>query len=429
MGRALIRIAAVLVLFAGCGSPSGRVFVTPTGGVSGSSVPPPPVGGCPDTTAGANVLEVVVDPGPPGLDPPYTNGLFASATICEPGTCNCQTFDHLLVDTGSFGVRVLESLLSLALPDAMSTSGQALAECFPFVDGTAWGPVKTADVWLGSQQAAGLSVQLIGEQSFVMPTSCTGSAITEFQTLAANGILGVGTFVQDCGPACALSARSASNPGWYYACSSASACAVASVPLGQQVSHPVASLPVDNNGVIIQLPGIPAGGAPSVSGQMILGIGTQANNGLGSATPLALDPYGYTDTTFPVGGTSYRSLIDSGSNGLFFLDSTTTKLAQCTLSGYTDWYCPSSTTSLSATVAGDSGPAVQVDFSVANALSLFRNTSAYAFDNLAGDMPGYLLNPTMPAFDWGLPFFFGRTVYTAIENQPTPAGVGPFIAF
>jgi hypothetical protein len=32
-------------------------------------------------------------------------------------------------------------------------------------------------------------------------------------------------------------------------------------------------------------------------------------------------------------------------------------------------------------------------------------------------------------FGWGLPFFFGRTVFLAIEGQPTPAGAGPYYAF
>jgi hypothetical protein len=44
-------------------------------------------------------------------------------------------------------------------------------------------------------------------------------------------------------------------------------------------------------------------------------------------------------------------------------------------------------------------------------------------------MPKSPYNTTDPSFDWGLPFFYGRTVYTAIENQSTPAGVGPYFAF
>jgi len=62
-----------------------------------------------------------------------------------------------------------------------------------------------------------------------------------------------------------------------------------------------------------------------------------------------------------------------------------------------------------------------VNFSVANADNLFNNTAAFAYNNLAG--------PNSNTFDFGLPFFFGRNVFTAIENQNTPAGPGPYFAY
>jgi hypothetical protein len=415
--------AAILVLLSGCGNSGGPAIFPLSGGTAGSSVPTGGSQTCGSQAAmtGPNVLDVIVDPGPPGLNSPYINGLFATATICDPGTSNCQTIDHLLVDTGSVGVRVIESLLTLSLPNVTNASGQNLAECAPFVDSSAWGPLKTADVRIGSNTAAGLTIQLVGENTYPLPTSCagTGPASIDVQTLGANGFLGVGVFLQDCGTGCALSARSPANPGAYYACSTPTGgCAVASVPTSLQVSHPVAAFPADNNGVIIQLPCVSASGAPSVPGQLIFGIGTQSNNGLGSAAVFTLDAYGDASTTFPIGGTAYTSFIDSGSNGIFFLDSATSKLPQCTDAGNTQWYCPSSTTNLSATLAGATGGTARVNFSVGNAARVPVSASAFY---MAGPMPGY--------FDWGLPFFFGRAVYTAIENQSTPAGVGPYVAF
>lgn len=32
-------------------------------------------------------------------------------------------------------------------------------------------------------------------------------------------------------------------------------------------------------------------------------------------------------------------------------------------------------------------------------------------------------------FDWGLPFFFARYVYVAIDGKNTPSGQGPYWAF
>jgi hypothetical protein len=409
---------ATLSFLMACGSdsmPIGRICSGQgTGGTAATPIPP-----------GPNVVDIVAGSGPEGAN--YTNGLFASVTLCEPGTGNCQTIDHLLVDTGSVGLRVLESLVTIALPAATNASGEILGECAPFVDGTAWGTLRTADVLMGSHQASSLPVQLIGEAGFTMPTSCTGRAITDFETLGSNGILGVGIYKQDCGLACTLDATSPLNPGLYFACSRTTArCSATAVPEAQQVQHPVAAFPEDNNGVIIQLPSVDEIGAVSVPGVMVFGIGTQSNNGLGSATVLDFDRRNYVSTSFPLGGTAYTGIIDSGSNGLFFLDAATTGLKQCT-GGLKDFYCPASTTCFSASILGVSGTPARVDFSVANTSKL--NGRAYVFSNLAGAMPGFPSDKSLPAFDWGLPFFLGRTVYTAIEEQDTPAGAGPYLAF
>jgi hypothetical protein len=407
--KTLLPVAVLSVLCA-CGSGS-------------SQQPPVCIAVEAPTTTEPNTIGLIVDSGPECVG--YTNGLFASATLCVPGTTICQTFDHLLVDTGSVGLRVLESELALALPAVTNAGGQPLAECTPFVDGTAWGPVRMADIVLGGESAANLPIQIIGERTFAMTGSCTGSAITDFKALAANGILGVGVFAQDCGAACAMPTTSASFDRLYYACASPQSCALASVPTSQQVAHPVAAFPVDNNGTIIQLPSVPASGAPSVPGVLTFGIGTQTNNGLGSATVLALETPGFIRTTFPVGGATYTSYLDSGSNGLYFLNAATAGLKGCT-GDLSSFYCPALTTSLSATLSSSSGASTTIDFSVINASKL--SNSAFAFDNLAGPMPRFP-DASVPGFDWGLPFFFGRTVFTAIEGQKTDAGVGPYFAF
>ena len=397
------------------GSPGG---VAQSGGSGGMGGPLP---------TGANVLAGIVDQGPAGLMVPYTNGMFVSVTVCQPGTSNCQTIDHLLVDTGSVGVRILGSVLTLALPAAHDDSGLALAECLPFVDGSSWGTVNIADIQMGEETATSLPIHVIGETAYPLPADCTGMPANDLNTLAANGILGVGTYLNDCGADCTQPSISRLNPGLYYGCSSARAggCQITSVATASQIPNPVAMLPVDNNGVIIQLPAIPAIGAPSVSGVVVFGIGTQANNGLGAVTVVPLDPSGFVETSFPAGGTRYTSYLDSGSNADYFLDAATTQIPLCA-GNENIFYCPRATVNLNATIFQGSVTSAKFSFSVANADQLAPRN--FAFSNLAGPMQGFP-DPTEPSCDWGLPFFFGRLVYCAIETRNTPAGAGPFFAF
>jgi hypothetical protein len=189
--------------------------------------------------------------------------------------------------------------------------------------------------------------------------------------------------------------------------------------LAAQVQHPVAMFSTDNNGVILELPSVPSSGAVSNSGSLVFGIGTQSNNGLGAATVLTLDANGDFTTTFK-NARFPGSFVDSGSNGLFFLDSATTGLPMCPVN--TAFYCPTSSQSFSVTNTGTNGNATPVNFSVANADGLLAAASPnFLFNNLAA--------PNPHVFDFGLPFFLGRNVFVAIEGQSTPAGSGPYTAY
>ncbi|MFH1044447.1 MAG: DUF3443 family protein [Pseudomonadota bacterium] len=96
----------------------------------------------------------------------------------------------------------------------------------------------------------------------------------------------------------------------------------------------------------------------------------------------------------------------------------------CTDPSTAGFYCPASTKNVSATIQGRNGSSASVDFSVANAAALVAGNPGFAaFANLAA--------PQLSAdsFDWGLPFFYGRNVHTAIDGMSTPAGPGPYVAF
>ena len=364
----------------------------------------------------SNEQAISVGPGPTN----NINLLYTTVTICAPGSMsNCQSIDHVLVDTGSTGLRIMSSLLSpsLSLRQQTNAGGIPLVACGQFADGYTWGPVKLADVKIAGEQADSVPIQVIGDPAFSgVPASCSsiGPAENSVQALGANGVLGVGVFQQDCGLACAQRVI----PGTYYICPS-TGCQETQATLTQQLQNPVGMFAQDNNGVIIALPSVPAAGASSVSGSMIFGIGTRGNNGLGNAQVIPLDPNFGIFTTILNSTTYNRSFIDSGSNALFFADG---NIPVCPLNG--DFDCPASTLILAATNQGTSGAASIVNFQVANADSLFAaHSTFFAFANLAGS------NSAATSFDWGLPFFFGRRVFTAIEEQNTPAGTGPYVAY
>jgi hypothetical protein len=317
--------------------------------------------------------------------------------------------------------------LTIPLTLAKDASGSPLGECIVFADTTyAWGPIATADIQLASEKAPAVPIQIIGEPGFpTVPSACgaTGAADDTPDTMGANGILGIGLFKQDCGPGCAPNSGLSNVPDVYFRCpnpSVNSSCTATTVALQGQVQNPVWLLPNDNNGLIISLPSVPLGGANTVDGSLILGIGTRSNNALLSANIYTTDNYGNFSTTFDA--ITYSGLngsyIDSGTNFLSFPSPSTTSLPAC--SDAPQAYCPTTTQTYSAVNIGVNNVSGTVSFRVSNADKLFQSGNT-AFSDLGGNLVG--------GFAWGLPFFFGRNVFVAIEQQQTPSGTGPYWAY
>ncbi len=363
----------------------------------------------------ANVVPVLVQSGP-GRN---ANMPYVSVTVCQPGSNQCKTIYKVLLDTGSTGLRLFASQLqaapALALPAQSANGSHTISECAQFLSMVAWGGVYLADVVLGGERAVSVPIQLMEQDPATLPAAC-GSAPLVASTsgadtlaLHANGILGVGLFGHDSQA--------------YFDCPAATVACQFSPQVSEEVQNPVGLFPVDNNGVAIQLPVLPSQGASVAQGYLVFGVGTQANNQLGAAHIIPVDPAtGFFTTTYQ--GTSLpHSFIDSGSNGLFFGDAAVTMDAcGSTAPGF---YCPANTRQLSATMAlAASG--IQVPFSISNATQLFAPGSNLAFNNLGGPGSGQ-------SFDWGLPFFFGRTVFTVIESRSVNTGAGtaqgPLYAF
>jgi hypothetical protein len=159
---------------------------------------------------------------------------------------------------------------------------------------------------------------------------------------------------------------------------------------------------------------------------MVFGIGTQSNNQLGSATVYTLNDFDNITTNFNSQALN-QSFLDTGSNGLFFPDSS---IPTCSNA---DWFCPAKLTSLSAQNVGGNGATGTVNFSIDNAQSLF-NTGDTAFPTLGGPNGSGTCsaqNSGACSFDWGLPFFYGRNVFNGIRGKTLPSGTpaGPWWAY
>jgi hypothetical protein len=423
----VLGLAMSLLLLSGCGggSSSSSSSTPSSNGVSSSgSVPSSDSLRSPYTVlTGPNVQPVSVSG---DFAYGYINDVLTSVTVCVPGTTMCQTIPDILVDTGSSGLRLIASRLQLALP-AVTSRGTPLGECLEFVDSYVWGPVVTADVVIADEQAAAVPIQLLGSPEFAGPPSlCSSSGLPETDTVesfGANGILGVGLFAYDCGTAC-TSQGPLEPPAIYFSCPSTSApCTPTAVPSASQVQNPVWLFRQDNNGVIISLPPIDASGASSVAGTLVFGIGTAANNGLGNAQVYTTDAFGhfitlYKEIAYP------GSYLDTGTSVLSILAPGILGIPLCVASTAAGGdYCPSTIVSDTATTLGANGATGTVAFRIANANTLV-NSINWAFDDLAAPFQSHPV-----AFVWGLPFFFGRNVFVAIEGQNTPAGVGPYWAY
>lgn len=378
-----------------------------------------------------NALAVIVDAGPASLanaNEIAANTLFATVTLCSPNTNACQQIDHIQVDTGSTGLLIMSEVLNgtAALPALNDTvSGNPLRECIQFADGYSWGSLKVADVQIGGRSLPSLPVLLVGDPAAgTAPAGCVlPNAENTVAAFGANGVLGINGFLQDCGAACANGAV----PAEYYQCPGGQ-CVPTAVPLIKQLQNPlgVAALAPDNTGVVIELPAVASSSEFSLSGVLHFGLGTLANNTPGGAVQFfTVDGSGTLFTSYGAFVKQAGSIIDSGSNAYFF----TSSLPVCTHSYDSSFYCPTTmATPEVGTIQGATGAATTtVNYSVDSADQLFANYGT-AFPNLAGPNNVSGTGP-VSSFDWGLPFFFNRTVYVLFENGASGGTNGPAVGF
>ena len=338
-----------------------------------------------------------------------------------------------MVDTGSYGLRIFAqplpttsaALSTLNLPSQTNANGNQLAECAQFASGVTWGPIKKANLQIGSEVANDMAIQVIADPSYAtIPSDCTKKSSKQMQTpkiFGANGVIGIGVFAQDCGNYCAQIADNyfyQTSSGW----------SATPIPVAQQLQNPVTLFSQDNNGTILAIDTLQTPSSTYVAGTLTFGIDTQINNHSNNTNTIWLDTtYGYLTTQFN-GHTYSQSYVDSGSNGYFFTPyPAISALSTCLDS--TGFYCPTNTLSYSAMVtsnavqSGTTTPtSATINFSIDNAQSLYSVSGVAAVKNLAG-------TGDYTTFDWGLPFFFGNRVFNAIDGKTTTKGTGPYVGW
>ncbi len=391
-------------------------------GNQGPIAPGLPNGATLAALSGPNVISFGVNTSPcsASSSSEYQNKPCVSVTVCTPGNdSQCDTISDILLDTGSYGLRLFSSVLSNAHPTQITAGGSPLIECATFGDGTElWGGVSSADVILGGEPAARTPIQIVNA-SFgggTLPSICSSPTANPSEA-RFNGILGIGLFKQDCGSTCVNNGGGGPAPDVYFTCPSGT-CGPVYAPLADQVTNPITLLSADNNGAILELPDIPFGGVSSISGYLVLGIGTRSNNTPGSVTVFPADPNTANFTTKYNGQIYSQSFIDSGSNAYYFPSS----ISQCG-SELAGWYCPGSLSTQTATNVGFSGtPSSSVSFYIGNLSDLLTNSSGNVFIEMGG-------SGGSTQFDWGLPFYIGRNIYHGYEGGTSPLGTGMYWAY
>lgn len=338
------------------------------------------------------------------------NRLTVSVTVCAPDhPGRCATIDHIMVDTGSVGLRLQAHAVprTLDLPPLRDGAGHQVAQCLHFVHDAAWGGLHRADVHLGGLVAADIPVQIIGS-GLPLPASCPDSG-----GYTSNGTLGLGLRATDCEGDCV---QSATHPT-YLTCDAAGCTGMdGSVPAALRVVNPAQHLVGHDNGIVLDLPMPARRGVARVRGTLTFGVNTAADNGLRGARILHLDPAGHFTTGFD-GIDHPGSYIDSGTPYTIVPGST---LPRCRPGGSA--LCLDPARSFAAVMRGADGAALPMTFLVGRFPA--DETGVFAAAAMAGaaDEPGFV---------WGAPFFMGRRVALVFRDKAVPGQpglTGPFYA-
>jgi hypothetical protein len=364
----------------------------------------------------SNVAPLYVDGFPcqpsvyPSWNEPYTN-----IKICEPNsTTNCQVIDHVIVDSGSDGLRFMEGVIKSSLLKhlpVVGVKGKIITECETYVDSYTYGPLLYADVYFGGKVLKKFPLQL-ASNAYTPPAECQDEGGEKTNTAAlfgGNGLVGVAFPLTDVTP--------------YYVCeSNGSDCAdfnYAGLP------NLVSVFEKDNNGAVITLPSVASRGSSTpVMGSLIFGVGTESNNKPPAGTKALKNDLSFGEFDVELGSNKAKAYIDSGTSNLVVNGDWT----QCSAStGLQGFFCPSKNEALSMGVSsiGKTTPAYHIGLTIGNANTLLNNGDV-AYDDIAQ----YVSSSASAGGDYalGLTAFFGRTMYFVFNGKSSDLGTGPINA-
>jgi hypothetical protein len=343
------------------------------------------------TVTASNVLPVTIDRSSSAQNIPEV-----TVTVCVPGTKTCQTIPHIEVDTASTGLRVYSAALHIGLPTELDGDNR-IGDCA----WNYWGYMHMADVQLAGLKAKAIPIQVIEPGDPNTPSWC--GADTAYNPSTYNGIIGISPTLTD-----------TMATGYYYSCS-AQGCTQGGIDPSLQVANVSANFPTDNNGCVVQFPDVPADGTQAVTGQVIFGIGTRSNNHPPSDLVPIVPDETWGQFKVEANGKIYESAFDSGTWSY-----NVPYLSNELCPNDTVRLCPSSPLTIPVDLLNANGDVTYLTSMNIVDYSKFPSANM-AFDNLGTAWPG----STQMMF--GLPYFFGRSIYYGYDQRNTPVGVGPWI--
>lgn len=355
------------------------------------------------------------------------NTMYVSITLCrdQSGT-SCQTIDNIILDTGSFGLKINKSALPESfietLPRVTTNDDQMVYACNTFGSGYVFASEHYASLHLANDYTNNVVVQIIeNAPTDEIPNSCVAKGpFDNFENFGANGIIGVN-------PALTLSNSSIllyrkDVNGIYQALSESE---TSSVPILNQ--NPLPSLQHNNNGFVIAIPPTLQNTNTNIAGKLILGVNTGGNNLITKKTNLIVASESSLSTVCNSGcfyskienpESTIPAVFDSGTNSWVFISN---NIPICSYG-----YCPESPFVWNSWVFSYNFAANE-SYQVTGIIT--KDEESGGEDLSFSVMPGWGYENTNNETLYGSPFFFGKNVYIVFPSKKSSSPIWGFESY